>query len=124
MSSSFLRLAVGSLDLSQAEKEITVCKAEQVHKMTTQSKNSIWSWVNKFAIFSKTRSKCIYNSHWGKFNKSPPPPRRGQFLYSKRGQKQTFFDPLSPHLVQVVIECPLTAMGRRQCLPLSVVFRL
>ena len=30
-------------------------------------------------------------------------PPRGQFLYSERGQKQTFFDPLS-HLVHVVIE--------------------
>ena len=32
---------------------------------------------------------------------------RGQFLYPERGQKQTFFDPLPPHLVHVVIECPL-----------------
>ena len=30
-----------------------------------------------------------------------PPPLRGQFLYPKRGQKQTFFDPL-PHLVHVL----------------------
>ena len=35
MSSSFLQLAVGSRDLSQAEKEITLCKAEQIHKMAT-----------------------------------------------------------------------------------------
>ena len=32
---------------------------------------------------------------------------RGQFLYHKRGQKQTFFDPFPPHLVHVVIERPL-----------------
>ena len=32
---------------------------------------------------------------------------RGQFLYPERGQKQTFFDPLPPHLVHVVIEWPL-----------------
>ena len=32
------------------------------------------------------------------------PPLHGQFLYSERGQKQTFFDPLPPHLVHVVIE--------------------
>ncbi len=37
----------------------------------------------------------------------PPPPLRGQFLYPKRGQKQTFFDPLPPHLAHVVIEWPL-----------------
>ena len=36
-----------------------------------------------------------------------PPPRRGQFLYPERGQKQIFFDPLPPRLVHVVIECPL-----------------
>jgi hypothetical protein len=30
----------------------------------------------------------------------------GEFLYPERGQKQTFFDPLPPHLVHVVIECP------------------
>jgi hypothetical protein len=36
-----------------------------------------------------------------------PHPLRGQFLYPERGQKQTFLDPLPPHLVRVVIECPL-----------------
>ena len=35
MSFSFLQLAVESRDLSQAEIEITVCKVEQIHKMTT-----------------------------------------------------------------------------------------
>ena len=35
MSSSFWLLAVRSRDLSQPEKEITACKAEQIHKMTT-----------------------------------------------------------------------------------------
>ena len=34
-----------------------------------------------------------------------PIPLCGQFLYPECGQKQTFFDP--PHLVHVVIECPL-----------------
>ena len=28
-------LAVGSHNLSQAEKEVTACKAEQIHNMTT-----------------------------------------------------------------------------------------
>ena len=32
---------------------------------------------------------------------------RGHFLYPERGQKQTFFDSLPPHFVQVVIEWPL-----------------
>ena len=35
MFSNFWLLAVGSRDLSQAEKEITACKVEQIHKMTT-----------------------------------------------------------------------------------------
>ena len=35
MSSSFWLLAVGSRDLSPAEKKITACKAEQINKMTT-----------------------------------------------------------------------------------------
>ena len=35
MSSSFGLLALASCDLSQAEKEITSCKTEQIHKLTT-----------------------------------------------------------------------------------------
>ena len=35
MSSSFWLLAVESHDLSHAEKEIMLCKAELIHKMTT-----------------------------------------------------------------------------------------
>ena len=35
MSSSFWLLGVESRDFSQAEKERTACKAEQIHKMTT-----------------------------------------------------------------------------------------
>ena len=35
MSSRFWLLGVESCDFSQAEKERTACKAEQVHKMTT-----------------------------------------------------------------------------------------
>ena len=33
-------------------------------------------------------------------------PMRGQFLYPERGQKPTFFNPLPPHLVNVVIVWP------------------
>ena len=35
---------------------------------------------------------------------TPPPFLCGQLLCTERGQKQTFFDPLSPHFVHVVIE--------------------
>ena len=35
ISSRFWPLAPQSRDLSQAEKEITACKADQIHKMTT-----------------------------------------------------------------------------------------
>ena len=34
MSSSFWLLGVETRDFSQAEKEITACKAKQIHKMT------------------------------------------------------------------------------------------
>ena len=46
MCSTLLQLAPGSHDLCQAEKEITVCKAEQIHKMTTQN----GSWMKKVVI--------------------------------------------------------------------------
>ena len=42
MSSNFWLLALGSRDLSQADKETTACKAEQIHNMTnifTQNDN-------------------------------------------------------------------------------------
>ena len=35
-------------------------------------------------------------------------PFSDPLLYLELGQKQTIFDPLPPHLVHVVIECPLT----------------
>ena len=35
MSSSFKMLRVESRDFSQAEKERTACKTDQIHKMTT-----------------------------------------------------------------------------------------
>jgi hypothetical protein len=35
MSFSFWLLGVESRDFSQAEKETTACKADQIHKMTT-----------------------------------------------------------------------------------------
>ena len=35
MASSFWLLRVESRDFSQAEKERTACKAEQIHKLTT-----------------------------------------------------------------------------------------
>ena len=35
-----------------------------------------------------------------------PPPLGGQFSYPEPGQKQTFFDRLPPHLVNVVKERP------------------
>ena len=45
---------------------------------------------------------------WTEFCHFWPPHLCGQFLYPERGQKQTFFDPLPPHLVHVVIKWPLS----------------
>ena len=55
MSSSFLQLAVESRDLSQTEKEISVYKAKEIHKMTTffTHDNSKWSWVKEVVILSE-----------------------------------------------------------------------
>ena len=39
MSSSFWLLSFGSRDLSQAEKELTACKDEQMHRIFTQNDN-------------------------------------------------------------------------------------
>ena len=42
MSSSFLQLAIGSRNLYQPEKDVTICKAEQLHIMTTMYFDSKW----------------------------------------------------------------------------------
>ena len=34
MCPNLLQLALGSCDLSQADKSVTICKAEQIQKMT------------------------------------------------------------------------------------------
>ena len=49
---------------------------------------------------------------WTEFCHFLIPPLRWQFLYSEHGQKQTFFDPLPPHVVHVVIEWPLRVIQR------------
>ena len=45
---------------------------------------------------------------------TPHPLLRRQFLYPECGQKQTFFEPLPPHLVHVVIERPLMRYPQNQ----------
>ena len=53
MSSSFWLLGVESHDFSQAEKERTACKAEQIHKLTTiftQNDNLGPFWVKTIVI--------------------------------------------------------------------------
>ena len=67
--SSILHLAVGSHDLSQAEKEITVCKAEQIYKMTTQNgpgwrKLSFWVKIVVILWICSTLQTVISVSAW------------------------------------------------------------
>ena len=53
MSSRFWLLGVESCDFSQAEKEITACKVEEIHKMTpifTQNDNIGPFWVKIIII--------------------------------------------------------------------------
>ena len=54
MSSNFYLLADESRDLSQAKKEITACKAEEIHKLTTiftQNDNLVQVLVKIVIIF-------------------------------------------------------------------------
>ena len=59
MCSSFLLLALGTRDLSQAEKKMNTCKAEQMHKMTkiTQNNNQGPLCVTTIVIL------CTYSQH-------------------------------------------------------------
>ena len=75
MSSSFWLLRVESLDFSQADKERTACKAEQIHKMTTiftqtkgpLSKNSChfvnWQTIIYFSAWDKSRDLTANSQH-------------------------------------------------------------
>jgi hypothetical protein len=71
ISSTFLQLAIGSRHLSLAEKEIAVCKAEQIHKMTTiftQNDNFIYSgpfWVVILWICSALQTVISFSA-WDK----------------------------------------------------------
>ena len=71
MSSSFLQLAPGSRNLSLTEKEIPVCKSEQIHKVTTilaQNDNFLHPgpfWVVILWICSALRV-VTYFSSWDK----------------------------------------------------------
>ena len=65
MSSSFWLLQVESHDFSQAEKERTACKAEQIHKMTTffTQKDNLGSfWV--IVLYSIHLSFCGFGSFY------------------------------------------------------------
>ena len=71
MSSSFWLLGVESRDFSQAEKERTACKAEQIHKMTTiftQNDNLGPFWVKIVVILSVAQlvTTVIFFSTWDK----------------------------------------------------------
>ena len=57
MSPSLLQLAAGSCYLSQSEKKITVCKAEQVYKTRTKSLQPI-----VFLSMLNT-ARWLYTSH-------------------------------------------------------------
>ena len=59
----FWLLANGSRDLSQAEKEITTCKADQIHKITTifNQNNKLWPFSSVFFKFAQ-RSTLFFLS--------------------------------------------------------------
>ena len=71
-----------------------------------------YKWLFHYLISIKFQYDIEFRGHstttWTEFcHFLTPSPFREQFLYPERGQKQTFFDPLPPHLVHVVIEWPL-----------------
>ena len=72
MSSSFWLLGVESRDFSQAEKETTACKAEQIHRMTpifTQNNNLSENSCHfcEFAQFSKQSFARLKSKHLAQF---------------------------------------------------------
>ena len=52
MSSTFFHLAVGSRDLSQAEKKMTLCKAEQIDNLITflTQNDNFLHWHSNFEL--------------------------------------------------------------------------
>ena len=59
-------------------------------------------------VVSKILAKGAFNNYVDRtLPLFDPPPLRGQFLYPEREQNKTFFGPLPPHLVHVVIKWPL-----------------
>ena len=69
-------------------------------------------------VFSAIQLGCHSTTTWTEFCHFLTPSLRGNCLYPERGQKQTFFDPLPPHFIHVVIEWPLAILVVRiiQCL--------
>ena len=71
MSCRFWLLGVESLDFSHAESEITACKAEQIHKMTTIFTHNgprLLFWVKIVVILSTCSALQAVPSFsgWGK----------------------------------------------------------
>ena len=70
ISSNFWLLAVRSRDLSQAEKEITACKAEQIHNMTTiftslvhfKLKNRLYNNIARYNLINTKYSQMVFLS--------------------------------------------------------------
>ena len=81
-----------------------------------------------FVIYTSWFLRTLIRGHlttmWEEFCHCLTPSLHGQFLYYERGQKQTFFDPLPPHLVHVVIEWPLTWVQRTNVLRRFVYFSI
>ena len=53
MSSSWLKLALKSCDLSQAEKKMTFAKAEQILKRQLTMRRNLLNWCNLLSIRKK-----------------------------------------------------------------------
>ena len=87
MSSSFGLLTLESRDLSQAEKEITSCKAEQIHKLTsicTQNgpRLSFWVKIVLFVWICSALQAVLPFSAWEKSRGSTPNSQKLEHMKS------------------------------------------
>ena len=100
----------------------------QIKASVKVSESQIKTQLFLYWFFAKSYSQLIlvlktpplrqqrYRGHsttkWIKFcHFLTPTPLSGPFLYPEHGQNRHFLTPSPPHLVHVLIECPLTLLG-------------
>ena len=102
MSSSFWLLRVESLDFSQADKERTACKAEQIHKLIT-------IFTQNGQVWQQSENSChfvnLLNFTSSSFFLSM---RKIMWLYSQQPKTRGHVE---EHLIRSLQKLPLTNLG-------------